>query len=412
MATIRPFRGYRPLPEYASRVASKPYDVLTSDEARLEAAGEPFSFLRIGKPEIDLDTEIDIHGPEVYEKAKENIGRFLNEGILKQDPHPFLYLYSLSKDGHSQDGIVCCVSVEEYDDGTIRKHELTRPDKEDDRTKHIIATNAQTGPIFLTYRENPDVNALVASIRKESPEYDFTPDDGVRHLFWVIESHDLITKLKQEFSVVPRLYVADGHHRAAAAARACRERAAANPSHTGEEEYNFFLAVLFPHTQVRILDYNRTLKDDRGKNPAALLQELETTFHIATSTDNVRPIEKHTFGLYMKEQWYTLRLKEAKVPADVIQRLDVSVLQEFVLKPVFDVQDVRTDPRIDFVGGIRGVDELKRRVDAGKATVAFSLCPTSVEELLSVADAEKIMPPKSTWFEPKLRDGVVIHFLD
>ncbi|HEX9655797.1 MAG TPA: DUF1015 family protein [Bacteroidota bacterium] len=412
MATIRPLRGYRPLPEYASHVASKPYDVLTSDEARQEAVDEPLSFLRIGKPEIDLGPDVDIHSPEVYAKAKENINRFLNEGVFKQDPHPVLYLYNLSKDGHTQDGIVCCVSVEEYVEGVIRKHELTRPDKEDDRTKHIITTNAHTGPIFLTYRENSTVTMVVANVRKETPEYDFTANDGVRHRLWVIEKPELIAELKTEFTKIPRLYVADGHHRAAAAVRACRERTAANPSHTGEEEYNFFLAVLFPHSQVRILDYNRTLKDDRGKNPAALLEELGTTFVVARSTDDVRPTEKHTFGLYMKEQWYTLRLKEEKIPSDVVQRLDVSVLQEFVLKPVFGVQDVRTDPRIDFVGGIRGVKELKKRVDGGDATVAFSLCPTSVEELLTVADAGKIMPPKSTWFEPKLRDGLVIHFLD
>jgi len=412
MATIRPFQGYRPLPEYASRVASKPYDVLTSDEARQEAEGEPLSFLRIGKPEIDLEPGVNSHGPEVYAKAKENIHRLVSQGILKQDSLPVLYLYNLSKDAHSQDGIVCCVSVEEYEKGTIRKHELTRPDKEDDRTKHIIATNAHTGPIFLTYRETSAINAVLAGVQQENPEYDFIASDGVRHRLWVIENKELITKLKLEFEGIPRLYVADGHHRAAAAVRACRERTEANLSHTGKEEYNYFLAVLFPHTQVRILDYNRIVNDKRGKEAEDILEELGTSFIISRAADDVKPREKHTFGFYMNGQWYTLRLKEEKTPTDVIQQLDVSLLQELVLKPFFGIEDIRTDPRIDFVGGIRGVRELKRRVDAGEATGAFSLYPTSMEELLAVADAGKIMPPKSTWFEPKLRDGLVIHFLD
>lgn len=412
MATIRPFRGFRPTPDMAARVAARPYDVLSSDEARAEAAGNPYSFLHVGKPEIDLPATVDLYDERVYRKAKENLDRLIRDGILKQDPVPSLYLYAQTMDGHTQYGLVGCASVTEYLDDTIKKHEHTRKDKEDDRTMHVKITNAHSGPVFLTYRADEELDSITSEIRADRPEMDFLADDLIRHQLWVISSPAVIQRITQAFQDIPNLYVADGHHRSAAAARVGKELAAANPRHTGDEEYNFFLAVFFPHNQLRIMDYNRVLKDLNGMTVEQFLQKVSADFSVEFAEEQVKPSQKGEYGVYLKGEWYRLRAKPPLLATqDPVERLDVSLLQNYLLAPVLGIDDPRTNKRIDFVGGIRGLEELERRVDSGEMAVAFSLYPTSIDELLAIADAGKVMPPKSTWFEPKLRDGVVVHMV-
>ena len=412
MATLRPFRGVRPLPQYAAAVAARPYDVLNSDEARAEAAGKPLSFLHVGKPEIDLPREIDLYDPRVYEKGRENLQRLMSDGILAQDSQPSYYLYAQTMGDHTQYGIVGCASVHEYADDIIKKHELTRKDKEDDRTRHVRVTNAHSGPIFLTYRADPAIDALAGAIRSGRAEYDFVADDGIRHQLWVAADPSVTRRLEEAFRAIANFYVADGHHRSAAAARVGREMAAANPHHTGTEEYNVFLAVLFPHNQLRIMDYNRVVRDLNGRTPGAFLAEVGKRFTVSPAQRQVRPAAKSLFGMYMDGTWYELQAPPGMLSVpDPVERLDVSILQRELLGPVLGIDDPRTSKRIDFVGGIRGLGELERRVNSGEMAVAFALHPTSIEELLAIADAGKIMPPKSTWFEPKLRDGVVVHLL-
>lgn len=412
MATVRPFKGFRPLSKYAAEVASKPYDVLTSEEARIEAEGSPLSFLHVGKPEIDLPPGIDPHDERVYRKGKENLERLMEEGILRQDPLPSFYLYAQTMGNHTQYGIVGCVSVAEYLNDTIKKHELTRKEKEDDRTRHIIATNAHTGPVFLTYRSDQTIDALVDRLSIREPENDFVADDGVRHRLWVIDDSETVSSIENIFDTVKTLYVADGHHRSAAAVRVARELAEQNPDHTGTEEYNFFLAVLFPHNQLRIMDYNRMVKDLNGRSLQEFLHEVDQRFRVNRQSSQARPARKGEIGMYIGGQWYSLaidpRLEEGLDPVD---QLDVSMLQNHLLAPVLGIEDPRTDRRIDFVGGIRGLNELEQRVDSGEMAVAFAMFAPSMEELLAIADAGKFMPPKSTWFEPKLRDGLVVHML-
>ena len=412
MATIRPFKGYRPKPEYAARVAARPYDVLNSEEARAEAAGNPVSFLHVGKPEIDLPPDVPIYDDRVYQKGKENLQKLIADGILKEDPKPCLYLYAQTMGDTTQYGIMGCASVREYLNNTIKKHELTRKDKEDDRTKHVRVTNAHTGPIFLTYRASRPIDTIVEGIHLRKPDYDFIPPDGVRHRLWVIDDANVINSLVGEFSRIDHLYVADGHHRSAAAARVGDERAKGNPRHRGDEEYNFFLAVLFPHNQLRIMDYNRTVKDLNGLEVGEFLARIGEIFDVTEGPHPAWPSRKGEYGMYVKGTWYTLRAPgDLLADPDPVERLDVSILQKEILGPILGIDDPRTNKRIDFVGGIRGLQELERRVNSGEMAVAFALFPTSIEELLSIADAGKIMPPKSTWFEPKLRDGVVVHFL-
>ena len=412
MATLRPFKGFRPAQEYAAEVASKPYDVLNSNEARAEAADNPLSFLHVSKPEIDLPPDISPYDESVYKKGKENLQKFIRDGILKEDPHPCFYLYAQSLGTHTQVGIVGCASVDEYLNNTIKKHELTRQDKEDDRMKHILATNAHTGAVFLTYREQPAVNELVTAIRAGQPFIDFTSDDAVRHQLWVINNQETIQSISSAFKRIQSLYVADGHHRCAAAARAAKERADESRHHTGEEEYNFFLAVLFPHDQVRIMDYNRVVQDLHDRTPDEFIRKLRRFVEVNPEQAPVRPSTKGEFGMYLENTWFRLTCNpQAFNSSDPVQRLDVSLLQTQILAPVLGIEDQRTSKRIDFVGGIRGLKELERRVNARDMAVGFSLYPASIEELLAVADAGMIMPPKSTWFEPKLRDGVVVHFL-
>jgi len=412
MATLRPFKGYRPLPRHAAAVASKPYDVLNSDEARLEVQGKPISFLHVGKPEIDLPTDVHPYDERVYLKGKENLEKLIQDGILQEDPAPCLYVYAQTMAGHTQYGIVGCASVQEYLNDTIRKHELTRKDKEDDRTKHVKVTNAHSGPIFLTYRAQPVIDAAVQRVCAHSAVYDFVAEDGIRHQLWVIDDSAAIAAITGAFRTVSHLYVADGHHRSAAAARVGKEMADNNPHHRGDEEYNFFLAVLFPHDQLRILDYNRVVKDLNGKSAAQALTEIATHFDVTPATTRHKPARKGEYGMYLQGTWYMLRAKTAllSVP-DPVERLDVSILQKHLLAPILGIDDPRTSKRVDFVGGIRGLEELERRVNSGEMAVAIALYPTSIEELLAIADAGKIMPPKSTWFEPKLRDGVVVHMV-
>ncbi len=412
MSILRPFKGCRPLPEYAPEVAAKPYDVLNSSEAREEAKGNPLSFLHVGKPEIDLDPSINLYDVRVYEKAKENLHKFIQNGIFQQDPQPFLYLYSQTMGPHTQYGIVGCVSVQEYLNDVIKKHELTRKEKEDDRTNHVKYTQAHTGPIFLTYHARPDIDSIVAKILTAAPINNFIAPDGIRHQFWVITDQFIIKEIVMIFEKIPYLYIADGHHRAASAARVGVEMASNNSNHTGSEEYNFFLAVLFPHNQLKILDYNRVVKTLNNLTQAKFISELRKKFDVQESDKQAKPTKKGEFGMYLHKKWYYLHVhSDVASSGDLIDKLDVSILQEHILKPLLGIDDPRTSKQIDFVGGIRGLSELEKRVESGEMEIAFALFPTSIQELISIADAGKIMPPKSTWFEPKLRDGLVIHHL-
>ncbi|MCK5572803.1 MAG: DUF1015 domain-containing protein, partial [Bacteroidetes bacterium] len=398
MATIRPFKGFRPLPRHATEVASKPYDVLSSEEAREEAAGKPLSFLHVGKPEIDLPADMDLYDERVYQKGHENLQKLIAAGVLEQDHTPCFYVYSQTMGNHTQYGIVGCASVAEYVDDTIKKHELTRKDKEDDRTKHVMVTKAHSGPIFLTYRSVPAIDRLVQRVCEATPVYDFEAEDGIGHRLWVIDDNETNQTLEAEFKKVSNLYVADGHHRSAAAARVGKELASNNPNHTGEEEYNFFLAVLFPHSQLHILDYNRVVRELNGLSREEFLNNVGKAFEVQPSPSPVRPSRKGEIGMYLDRQWYRLRARPEKTkPSDPVARLEVSLLQREILAPILEIEDPRTSKQIDFVGGIRGLEELEKRVDSGEMAVAFALFPTTIDELLAIADAGKIMPPKSTW---------------
>jgi uncharacterized protein (DUF1015 family) len=413
MAIIRPFKAFRPKPEFASEVAARPYDVLSSNEAREEVKGHPLSFLHVGKPEVDLDPSIDLHDKSVYEKGKENLQDLISKGVLIQDQAPCLYVYAQTMKGRSQYGIVGCASVEEYWNNIIKKHELTRKDKEEDRRNHVRITNSHSGPIFITYRDNAEIDSIILKITNKPPENDHVAIDGIRHQTWVINDRGTIEKVTSIFQTIPCLYIADGHHRSAAASTVGRERAKANPKHRGDEEYNFFLAVYFPSSQLRILDYNRVAKDLNGLTKEELFKKLKQNFSIVEASAPVKPAKKGDFGMYIEDKWHTLSAGPAlKNITDSVLRLDVSVLQNHVLDPILGIKDPRVDKRIDFVGGIRGLGELEHRVNSGEMRIAFSMYPPSLDELMAIADDGKIMPPKSTWFEPKLRDGLFVHFLD
>ncbi|HXG91958.1 MAG TPA: DUF1015 family protein [Blastocatellia bacterium] len=410
MATIRPFRAERPAKETVAQVAAVPYDVVSTQEARELAAGNPLSFLHVSRPEIDLPDGTDIYSDAVYEKAKENYERLRREAPLFQEEAPSLYVYQLKMGAHTQTGIAACCSIDEYDADIIRKHERTRKDKEDDRTRHMITIGAQTGPVFLTYRGRDRVNSLVSRIQSTEPLYDFTATDGVSHTIWRVGDTDTQT-LVEEFSRVPLLYIADGHHRAASASRARAALRDQNPNHTGEEEYNFFLTVLFPADQLQILPYNRIVKDLNGLWSDEFLAALAKQFDIS-ETDNPSPAQKGEICMYLDHRWHKLKLPHGTTqPIDPIGSLDVSILQERVLDPILGIKDVRTDKRIDFVGGARGTRALEEMVNSNRAAVAFSLYPVSIDELIAISDANEIMPPKSTWFEPKLRDGLLSHLI-
>ncbi|HEX9450663.1 MAG TPA: DUF1015 family protein [Burkholderiales bacterium] len=408
MHLIRPFTGLRPAPGRAAEVAAPPYDVLSTEEARVRAAGKPWSFLHISKPEIDLPPGTDPYAPQVYAKAAENLQRILAQKVLERDPKPCYYAYRLIMDGQAQTGVVAAASVAEYDSNRIRKHEFTRPDKEDDRVRQIEALNAQTGPVLLAYPNAPDVDALLAQVAKGEPVADVTADTGVRHSLWRIEDAQLQDRLTQAFDAMPALYIADGHHRSAAASRVAASRRA-----SGTESCNFFLAVAFPYHQMRILPYNRVVTDLNGLSRQEFLSKVGQSFALHAASNAVTPAKPGEFGLYLMAQWYRLNIHPSLVPMnDPVQRLDVSLLADRLLAPLLGITDPRRDKRIDFIGGIRGLAELEKRVDSGAMAAAFSMFPTRMEDLMAVADVGEVMPPKSTWFEPKLADGLVSHVLD
>ncbi len=417
MAVVKPFRCIRPVPEQAKQAAALPYDVYSEQEARAEVAGKPFSFLNIDRPETQFPEGTDPYGQEVYEKAAELLEKRLQDGIYLDDRENAYYIYELTMDGKSQTGIVGCSSVDDYLNGVVKKHENTREEKELDRIRHVDVMNAQTGPIFLAYRASAAIGQEVEETKREEPLYDFTAEDGVRHRVWKAGGGEKTARLEILFGGIPVTYIADGHHRAASAAKVCLKRRAENPGYTGEEPFNYFLSVLFPHDQLRILPYNRVVTDWNGLTEEELLRKIRENF-LAEKTGErgispFQPRKKGQFGMLMGDRWYCLTAKPEvleRAENDPVRRLDVSILQEYLLGPVLDTGDPRTSRRIDFVGGIRGLKELERRTEEDMA-LAFSMYPTSVEELFQVADAGLLMPPKSTWFEPKLRSGLFIHRL-
>lgn len=404
MATVKPFRALRPKPELASKICELPYDVMSSDEAREIAKDNPFSFLRVSKPEIDLPRETDLYASEVYAKGKENFARLISQGALVQDTKPAFHLYRQVMGKHSQLGLVAAASAGEYIEGIIKKHELTRIDKEDDRVRHIEALNSQTGPVFLTYRADAELDARFSSIAAGTPAVDFTAPDGVRHTAWTISDAAAVKFIEERFAAIPNLYIADGHHRSAAAARVYKSR-------HGAGESGAFLTVIFPHNQMQILPYNRVLKDLNGHTPEGILQRLDAVF-IIKAEGAATPNRKHELGFYLSGRWHTLNFRpHFAATSDPIEKLDVTLLQKYVLQPIFGIDDPRTSKRIHFVGGIRGTAELEKIVNAGDYACAFSMFPTSILDLMTIADAGGIMPPKSTWFEPKLRDAMFCHMI-
>jgi len=415
MAIIRPFKALRPTKEKSQNVASVPYDVVNREEAKHFAEGNPLSYLHITRSEIDLPDVKDVYSKEVYLKAKENLNRIINEAPLKTDNKPSFYLYRLIMDGRAQTGICATFSVDDYDNDVILKHEKTRKVKEDDRTNHIVTTEAQTGIVFLTYHGVKNVNDIVDRTMQEvKPEYDFTAPDGIQHTVWIVPENFNQT-IVNEFGKINKLYIADGHHRAKSASRAREEKKKANPNHKGDEEYNYFVAVLFPAEQLKILPYNRVVLDLNKLSKEDLLNEVSEKFEIQP-TNNREPKTKHQFCMYLDKQWYHLKARDSVLASlslekSVGEKLDVSILQNFLLNPVLGIDDPRTNNRIDFIGGIRGTKELEKLVDSGKAAVAFSLYPVGLDDLMNISDAGEVMPPKSTWFEPKLRDGLLTHLI-
>lgn len=412
MATIKPFKGIRPPQDLVEQVASRPYDVLNSAEAREEAAGNEKSLYHIIKPEIDFPVGTDEHDERVYRKAAENFQMFQDKGWLVQDDKENYYIYAQTMNGKTQYGLVVGAYVPDYMNGVIKKHELTRRDKEEDRMKHVRVNNANIEPVFFAYPDNAVLDAVIARYTAQKPVYDFVaPDDGFGHTFWIIDRQEDIEVITKEFAKMPALYIADGHHRSAAAALVGAEKAGQNPNHRGDEEYNYFMAVCFPANQLTIIDYNRVVKDLNGLTSAQLLEKLNESFVVEDKgTEEYRPSALHNFSMYLDGRWYSLTARPGTYDDnDPIGVLDVTVLSNLVLDKILDIKDLRTSKRIDFVGGIRGLGELKRRVDSGEMKAAFALYPVSMQQLINIADTGNIMPPKTTWFEPKLRSGVVIH---
>lgn len=413
MAKIKPFKGIRPPQALVEQVASRPYDVLNSEEARNEAAGNEKSLYHIIKPEIDFAPGFDEHDPAVYEKAVENFKKFQQKGWLIQDPKEMYYVYAQTMNGRTQYGLVVCANVEDYLNGVIKKHELTRRDKEEDRMKHVRVNNANIEPVFFAYPDHAELNAIVSKITAQPPVYDFTAPDGFGHHFWTIENDDDIARITELFAGIPYLYIADGHHRTAAAALVGAEKAKQNPHHQGDEEYNYFLAVCFPASQLNIIDYNRVVKDLNGLSDEEFLSRLSENFIVEEKGNEIyRPQRLHNFALYLNKKWYSLTAKEGTYDDnDPIGILDVTISSNLILDQILGIKDLRSDKRIDFVGGIRGLQELSRRVDSGEMKVALALYPVSMKQLMDIADTGNIMPPKTTWFEPKLRSGLIIHKL-
>jgi len=411
MSLIRPFPALRPAPGREAEVIAPPYDVLNTEEARLLAQGRPWSFLHISKPEIDLPPGTDPYAPIVYQTAADNLKRMLDAGVLVQDGAACYYAYRLIMNEHIQIGLVAAASVADYDLNRIRRHEFTRPDKEDDRVRQIEALNAQTGPVLLAYPHAPAVDAILAAATQSEPDADALAESGVRHSLWVIRDVDAVAHLTALFEAMPAIYIADGHHRSAAASRVASSRRAGNPGHNGTEAYNSFLAVIFPHHQMRILDYNRVIRGLNGLSEARFMELVAERFMIELADAAVAPVSHGEFGLYINGRWWRLTIRGDLIPNDPEGRLDVSLLQNNLIAPILGIEDPRRDKRIDFVGGIRGLAELEKRVNSGEMSLALSLHPTQMQDLMAVADANEVMPPKSTWFEPKLADGLASHLL-
>jgi uncharacterized protein (DUF1015 family) len=410
MVCVRPFAGLRPRKDIAGKLAAPPYDVLDSNEAREMAKGNDISFLHINKPEIDLPPSTDPYSDKVYAKGAENLKRFIKEGLMKQDDCPIFYFYRQIMNNHAQVGLVATVSADDYEAGKIKKHEFTRPEKENDRIRHIMALNAQVGPVFLTYPDDKQLNCIQADVCSAEPEYDFTSPDNVRHTLWLV-GNELTAEISGIFKKIPHLYVADGHHRSAAGTIVARQRRDHNPEHRGDEEYNFFLAVIFPKSHMKIMAYNRAVMDLNGLEKAEFLQLVGDNF-IIKSNAKAAPESVHAFSMYLDGMWHSLVPKPGSYPADnPVKSIDASILQDNLLGPVLGIDDPRTNNRIKFVGGIRGTGELEKLVNSGKFKVAFSLYPVTLDQLFAVADSGNVMPPKSTWFEPKLRSGVVVHMI-
>ena len=414
MAKIKPFKGVRPPKNYVTEVASRPYDVLNSEEARIEAEGNEKSLYHIIKPEIDFAPGTDEHDSCVYDKAVENFNMFQDKGWLVQDSKEHYYIYAQTMNGRTQYGFVVVANVDDYMQGRIKKHELTRRDKEEDRMKHVRINNANVEPVFFAFPDNAELEAIIKNVTSNEPEYDFVANDGFGHHFWVINDDETIKRITELFAQIPSLYIADGHHRSAAAALVGHEKALANPNHTGEEEYNYFLAVAFPASHLNIIDYNRVVKDLNGLSDEEFLNAISQNFIIEEKeTEIYRPEKLHNFSLYLSGKWYSLSAKEGTYnDSDPIGVLDVTISSDLILRDILNIHDLRSDKRIDFVGGIRGLGELKKRVDSGEMAMALALYPVSMEQLINIADTGNIMPPKTTWFEPKLRSGLVIHKLE
>ena len=415
MAKVKPFKGLRPPRELITQVASRPYDVLSSEEARKEAEGNEKSLYHIIKPEIDFEPGTDEHDPKVYDKAVANFKMFQEKGWLVQDEKEHYYIYAQTMDGRTQYGIVVAANVADYMEGRIKKHELTRRDKEEDRMKHVRINNANVEPVFFAFPENTTLEGIIKKVAAGTPEYDFVAPDGFGHTFWVINDDEITRQITEEFAKIPYLYIADGHHRSAAAALVGDEKAKANPHHTGNEEYNFFLAVCFPESHLKIIDYNRVVKDLNGLTEEQFLDKVRENFIVEEkgADEPYRPCALHNFSLYLGGKWYSLTAREGTYnDSDPIGVLDVTISSDLILRDILGILDLRSDKRIDFVGGIRGLGELKRRVDSGEMKMALALYPVSMKQLINIADTGNIMPPKTTWFEPKLRSGLVIHKLD
>lgn len=407
MVSISPFKALRPAAQFAREVASRPYDVMSVKEAKTEAAGKPNSFLHITRSEIDLAADIDIHSQPVYDKARENLNAFMSREVLFQEQKPCYYIYELTMEGRSQTGLVCCSSVTDYENGLIKKHEFTRPEKEQDRINHIFTTRAQTGNVFLAYRDVSEINDLIDKWKgTKSAVYNFVAEDGISHTIWIISDEKIIDRITEIFKEdVPCTYIADGHHRAASAARV-------KYMLTDHEEAGHFLCTLFPSSQLQIMDYNRIVKDLNGLERQEFISKLNKNFSVTEMSEAYKPDKPHHFGMYMSGQWYQIVAMEGTFATDPVNILDVSILQNNLLEPVLGIKDQRTDSRIDFVGGIRGMEELEKLVDNGEAEIAFSIYPVTIEQLFDIADSNNVMPPKSTWFEPKLRDGLLTHLID
>ena len=411
MAIVRAFKGIRPVEELASKIAALPYDVMNSEEAREMVKGDKYSFLHVDKPEVDLDPSIDVHDKRVYEKARENLDKKIEDKEYIQDEKPCLYIYRQIMNGRPQTGLVFCASIDDYINNVIKKHEFTRADKEQDRINHVDHCNANTGPIFVTYRENKTVSEIINNWVQKKPVYDFVSEDGISHIVWVIDDESIVNEITTLFKGVENLYIADGHHRSASAVKVGIKRRDEKPNYTGEEEFNYFLAVAFPDNDLMVMDYNRVVKDLNGLTVQELINKLQEKFVISESKEAVKPAKKHTYGMFVENKWYLLEAKDGIFnPKDPIDSLDVAILQKNVLTSILGIEDVRTSDRIDFIGGIRGLKELEKRATSDMK-IAFSMFPTEVSDIMSVADIGEVMPPKSTWFEPKLRSGLFIHKL-